>query len=1038
MIDHYNAFISYRHAPLDSAIAEHVQHSLERFTIPDKIKKKTGMKRIHRVFRDKEELPITSNLSETIFAALEDADFLIVICSNSTKESQWVKREIQYFLQHHSRDHVLTVLAEGDPYEVIPEELLSEERKYLDMNGVEHTVRVPLEPLSCDYRLPRRQADKEELPRLAAPIIGCSYDELMNRRRAYRIRRMLLAFTLIFAIMLAFGAYMFRSSMKIRENYQQAMRNQSLYLAHESQTLMKSKHRTEAMLVAMAALPGENSDRPVTAEAVRALTDATLAYTALDGYTINPVYTYSLPGEVKQFAVSQEGSYLAAYDVIGNFYVWDAKKFTLLYEIEHPNKVIYDFAFYDDETLLVQNTNSIVSIDAETGDELWEYSLPMNIFTSLNKISFNDSFVFATNYNNTIVKLDVKTGELIAEYKIKLPSSMDHSTITVNKCALSPDGKAMAFLATDSIKNTYYGYIDLETSEVKVNDYESAMFSNIGWYDEKHFLVSSIPEGQDTINYTTLGLTILQTIDMNILCLDITDVKTETIPILWTSAYVSRGRTVGSGFVPLNASNAIAFYRGNTCGIFDIKTGGMLHLYDAEDSLVDCSDNDKNGELVFITSGGNYGIPLSNFGKDTISILNVFSDSICDATICYGIDSNGDRYMKGYYSNDFYSSDIIYYNSGVYDDDFTPLSKDTIWGTIEESMINEDILAIISIESDLSHVLNIIDAKTNKLLASNSLKEDIMANGDSFYFSIIGISDGKIYIAATSSARGTTLMIYDGEDGKLEDTIELNGKYISMNRKSLIKDGKYAYLIENDKDYQLGIYDLVKDKKVTYDLDELEMGNLWNASALKYMPENNLVIISATEEDYYYDLESEELLDLDFPESWKLASSADCSGDLWAVTDTSTIMIFGKKGDPIEISASGKMCVDVRFARVKKQDILLAVFDDGTLYRYNPQNGELLGITNISIGNSASSNKSYLFSDDGSELYLKVSSTLSIIDTESWYEIAAIPNCLGYYPSKDRFYAVSYQTRSESKIGYFPHYSVSDLVEKASELCGEA
>ena len=56
MIDHYNAFISYRHAPLDSAIAEHVQHSLERFTIPDKIKKKTGMKRIQRVFRDKEEI----------------------------------------------------------------------------------------------------------------------------------------------------------------------------------------------------------------------------------------------------------------------------------------------------------------------------------------------------------------------------------------------------------------------------------------------------------------------------------------------------------------------------------------------------------------------------------------------------------------------------------------------------------------------------------------------------------------------------------------------------------------------------------------------------------------------------------------------------------------------------------------------------------------------------------------------------------------------------------------------------------------------
>ena len=34
MSDHYNAFISYKHAPLDSKVAEHVQRSLEHFVIP--------------------------------------------------------------------------------------------------------------------------------------------------------------------------------------------------------------------------------------------------------------------------------------------------------------------------------------------------------------------------------------------------------------------------------------------------------------------------------------------------------------------------------------------------------------------------------------------------------------------------------------------------------------------------------------------------------------------------------------------------------------------------------------------------------------------------------------------------------------------------------------------------------------------------------------------------------------------------------------------------------------------------------------------
>ena len=94
MIDHYNAFISYKHAPLDSKIAARVQRKLEHFTVPPKIAKSCGKKKIERVFRDKDELPITADLSETISHALENSDYLIVICSPETKKSIWVQREI--------------------------------------------------------------------------------------------------------------------------------------------------------------------------------------------------------------------------------------------------------------------------------------------------------------------------------------------------------------------------------------------------------------------------------------------------------------------------------------------------------------------------------------------------------------------------------------------------------------------------------------------------------------------------------------------------------------------------------------------------------------------------------------------------------------------------------------------------------------------------------------------------------------------------------------------------------------------------------
>ena len=124
MIDFYNAFISYRHAPLDSKIAEHIQKQLEHFHVPHNLKSHIEHDKITRIFRDKDELPITSDLTETITNALEKSENLIVICSTNTKESMWVRREIHTFLKTHTKDKIFTVLCDGEPQDVIPEELL--------------------------------------------------------------------------------------------------------------------------------------------------------------------------------------------------------------------------------------------------------------------------------------------------------------------------------------------------------------------------------------------------------------------------------------------------------------------------------------------------------------------------------------------------------------------------------------------------------------------------------------------------------------------------------------------------------------------------------------------------------------------------------------------------------------------------------------------------------------------------------------------------------------------------------------------------
>ncbi len=46
MIEHYNAFISYKHEPEDIKIAKTIQKSLERYHIPKKLRDSTGGKEL--------------------------------------------------------------------------------------------------------------------------------------------------------------------------------------------------------------------------------------------------------------------------------------------------------------------------------------------------------------------------------------------------------------------------------------------------------------------------------------------------------------------------------------------------------------------------------------------------------------------------------------------------------------------------------------------------------------------------------------------------------------------------------------------------------------------------------------------------------------------------------------------------------------------------------------------------------------------------------------------------------------------------------
>ena len=180
----YCAFISYRHQSPDQDIAKALHTAIETYGIPASIKKQTGRKKMGKVFRDQEELPLSADLGADIEAALDASEWLIAICSPRYLESKWCLRELEYFIEHKGRDHVLTLLVEGEPADSFPEQVLTTVKE-------DGTV-AEVEPLAADVRAATAAGSlkklKSEKLRILAPMLGVSYDDLKRRARQRKLR----------------------------------------------------------------------------------------------------------------------------------------------------------------------------------------------------------------------------------------------------------------------------------------------------------------------------------------------------------------------------------------------------------------------------------------------------------------------------------------------------------------------------------------------------------------------------------------------------------------------------------------------------------------------------------------------------------------------------------------------------------------------------------------------------------------------------------------------------------------------------------
>lgn len=439
----YEAFISYRHTPTDTVVARRIQRALEGFRVPRPLRS-GGRRALGRCFRDADELPAGASLSNEIRSALGSSRFLIVVCSPDTPESSWVNLEIEEFIVRRGIDHVLVALAGGEPHESFPAALRSHGEK-------------GYEPLAADFRpgRGRRELRREKL-RLAAALIGCGLDDLVNRRRA-RVLQIGAAAACGAAVVGGVIAY---QANRLHEAQVARFEEQSNQLADQSGTLLSRGMRMEAIQLAAAALPqtGDATDRPLVPAALYALTEALDLYPSSSSLGLpqsRARYSYGISGSVGNLTVSEDDTWFAAVLDDGSTGVFDTLSGRHLATIETGAATCP--VAVGDMLVLIQG-DSCAGYDHLSGSPRWTLRGEGRDYLSVTSLG-GGRVVVATREQDgrvSLTSVDASTGEVLRE------TSPAEAGSGILRLLVSADGSRSAALLTSGVT-----IADLATGEHK-------------------------------------------------------------------------------------------------------------------------------------------------------------------------------------------------------------------------------------------------------------------------------------------------------------------------------------------------------------------------------------------------------------------------------------------------------------------------------------------------------------------------------------------------------------------------------------------
>jgi tetratricopeptide (TPR) repeat protein len=179
----YKAFISYSWA--DKEWGAWVHRALETFRPPKGV---ADGQSLHPIFRDREEEAAGRGIGAAIEEALDQSEFLIVLCSPNSAKSQWVSREIAWFKTRRDPDRILALIVGGEPGDAA-ENCFPKALTHKIGADLQPTEELEDAPLAADARKEGDGKRRAKL-KLAAAMLGVGLDDLVRRdERRRQVRR---------------------------------------------------------------------------------------------------------------------------------------------------------------------------------------------------------------------------------------------------------------------------------------------------------------------------------------------------------------------------------------------------------------------------------------------------------------------------------------------------------------------------------------------------------------------------------------------------------------------------------------------------------------------------------------------------------------------------------------------------------------------------------------------------------------------------------------------------------------------------------